>query len=152
GQEEIDFIKSGSLGNQTQARNFAWPVKEGLLDPPAGVAVGSSLDYSNPDATVPMINPIQKFDHSVEQTIIGGLVYHGPIASLAGKYIYGDYSTDHLYTSNFDRNTLPSAFSGANLTNNSEISATWESLIVGGDSLHKDLEFPVDFAEDSKGN
>jgi GH35 family endo-1,4-beta-xylanase len=152
GQEEIDFIKAGTLGNQTLARNFGWPVKEGLLDPPASVAVGSSVDFSNPDATVPMIDPIKTYPHSVEKTIIGGLVYHGPIASLNGQYIYGDYSTDDIYTSNFDRNTLPSAFNGANLTNNTLVRSQWESLIVNGDPAHKDLEFPVDFAEDSKGN
>jgi glucose/arabinose dehydrogenase len=152
GQEEIDFIKAGTLGSQTLARNFGFSVKEGTLDPPQGVTVGAANDYSNPDASVPMIDPIQKFSHPTETTIIGGLVYHGPIASLNGKYIYGDYSTEHLYISNFDRNTLPSAFNGANLSNNSEVSSTWESLIVGGDPAHKDLEFPVDFAEDSLGN
>jgi hypothetical protein len=35
GREEIDFIKSGTLGNQTLARNFGWPVREVLLGPPA---------------------------------------------------------------------------------------------------------------------
>ena len=161
GREEIDFIKSGTLGSQTLARNFGWPVKEGLLDPPAGVTVGSSFDYSNPDAAVPMIDPIQEHHHLGDNTvdpslrdntIIGGLVYHGPIASLDGKYIYGDYTTNHLYTANFDRNTLPSAFNGANLTNLQEVSAQWESLIAGGDPAHLDLEFPVHFAEDSQGN
>ena len=161
GREEIDFIKSGTLGSQTLARNFGWPVKEGLLNPPAGVTVGSSFDYSNPDAAVPMIDPIQEHHHVGDNTvdaslrnntIIGGLVYHGPIASLDGKYIYGDYTTNHLYSSNFDRNTLPSAFNGANLTNLQEVSAQWESLIAGGDPAHLDLEFPVQFAEDSKGN
>jgi hypothetical protein len=161
GREEIDFAKAGTLGNQTVAQNFGWAVKEGLLDPPAGVTLGAGNDYPNPDDTVPMIDPIQEHHHVgdntvspslQDNTIIGGLVYHGPIASLAGKYIYGDYWTDHIYTSNFDRNTVPSAFNGANLTNLQEVSSQWESLIVGGDPLHKDLEFPVDFAEDSKGN
>lgn len=152
GQEEIDFIKAGTLGSQTLARNFGWAVKEGTLDPPQGVTVGAANDYSNPDPTVPMIDPIQKFTHPTETTIIGGLVYHGPIASLAGKYIYGDYSTDDIYTSNFQRDTLPSTFNGANLTNNTLVRSLWESLVVGGDPAHKDLEFPVDFAEDSKGN
>jgi hypothetical protein len=161
GREEIDFAKAGTLGSQTLAQNFGWAVKEGLLDPPAGVTVGAMNDYSNPDPTVPMIDPIQEHHHVgdntvspslQDNTIIGGLVYHGPIASLAGKYIYGDYWTDHLYMSNFDRTTLPSAFNGANLTNLQEVSSAWESLIVGGDPAHKDLEFPVDFAEDSKGN
>ena len=161
GREEIDFIKAGTLGSQTLARNFGWPVKEGLLDPPAGVTVGSSFDYSNPDASVPMIDPIQEHHHIGDKTvdsslrdntIIGGFVYHGPIASLAGKYIYGDYWTNHLYTANFDRNTSPSAFNGANLTHLQEVSAQWEALIAGGDPAHLDLEFPVQFAEDSKGN
>jgi hypothetical protein len=32
------------------------------------------------------------------------------------------------------------------------VRSQWESLIVNGDPAHKDLEFPVDFAEDGKGN
>jgi glucose/arabinose dehydrogenase len=161
GREEIDFIKSGTLGSQTLARNFGWPVKEGLLDPPAGVMSGSSFDYTNPDATVPMIDPIQEHHHVTDttvdpslraNTIIGGIVYHGPVASLVGKYIYGDYWTNHLYTANFDRNTSPTAFNGANLTQLQEVSAQWEAVITGGDPAHVDLEFPVDFAEDSLGN
>jgi glucose/arabinose dehydrogenase len=161
GREEIDFVKAGTLGSKTLAQNFGYSVREGTLDPPAGVTVGAANDYSNPDSSVPMIDPIQEHHHisdtSVpsnmrDNTIIGGLVYHGPIASLAGKYIYGDYWTDHIYTANFDRNTAPSAFNGANLTNLQEVSSTWESRIVGGDPTHLDLEFPVDFAEDSQGN
>jgi len=159
GREEIDFIKAGTLGSQTLSRNFGWPVKEGLLDPPAGVTAGSAFDYSNPDASVPMIDPIQEHRHDNTlgadknaSTVIGGIVYHGPIASLNGKYIYGDYTTEHLYTANFDRNTLPSAFNGANLTNLTEVSAQWESLVAGGDPSRRDLEFPTQFAEDSQGN
>jgi hypothetical protein len=154
GQEEIDFIKAGTLGDQTLARNFGFSVKEGTLDPPQGVSIGGDNDYPKPTDTFsypPMIDPIKTFTHPTETTIIGGLVYHGPIASLTGKYIYGDYSSDDIYTSNFDRNTLPSGFNGANLTNNTLVRSQWESLIVGGTAL-KDLEFPVDFAEDSKGN
>jgi hypothetical protein len=79
-------------------------------------------------------------------------VYHGPIASLDGKYIYGDFATDHIYTSDFDRTTAPSTFDGANLGNLQEVSSGWESLILGGDPVYRDLEFPVDFAEDSQGN
>ena len=132
GREEIDFIKAGTLGSQTLARNFGWPVKEGLLDPPAGVTSGSSFDFANPDATVLMIDPIEEHHHISDttvdpnlraNTIIGGIVYHGPVASLVGKYIYGDYWTNHLYTANFDRNTSPAAFNGANLTQLQEVSA-----------------------------
>ncbi len=163
GREEIDFIKSGTLGSQTLSQNFGWPVKEGMLDPPAGTAVNSTYDYSNPDPNVPMIDPIQEFHHAGDASvdpslrdnaIVGGVVYHGPIASLQGKYIFGDYVSDHVYTSNFDRNTPVSAFNGANLTDlqEVEVSGGWESLIVGGDPARRDLEFPVDYAEDSQGN
>jgi hypothetical protein len=85
------------------------------------------------------------------QTIIGGVVYRGPIASLQGKYIYGDYWTDHMYVSDFDRDTDPATFNGANLTNLQEVSGNWEGLIQGNPA-GKDLEFPVSFSEDSQGN
>src|SRR5262249_27519919 len=85
------------------------------------------------------------------QTIIGGVVYHGPIPSLQGKYIYGDYWTNHTYVADFDRNTDPATFNGANLTNLQEVNSTWESLIEGHPS-GRNLELPVSYTEDSHGN
>ncbi|HEY4233499.1 MAG TPA: PQQ-dependent sugar dehydrogenase, partial [Lacipirellulaceae bacterium] len=160
GRDEIDFIKAGTMGNATSAFDFGWPVKEGMLDPPNGVPAGATYNFSDQDPSTPMINPIQEHHHLGDasvpvnmeaQTIIGGVVYHGPISSLQGKYIYGDYWTDHMYVADFDRNTDPATFNGANLTNLQEVSGNWEGFIQG-DPAGKDLEFPVSFSEDSQGN
>jgi glucose/arabinose dehydrogenase len=160
GREEIDFVKAGTIGNAASAFDFGWPVKEGLLDPPNGISTGSTFNYSDQDPSTPMINPIQEHHHvgdptvpanMRDNTIIGGIVYHGPIASLQGKYIYGDYWTDHIYLSNFDRTTNPATFNGANLTNLQDVSGLWDSL-VPGNPAGIDIEFPVSFSEDSQGN
>jgi glucose/arabinose dehydrogenase len=160
GREEIDFIKAGTMGTPATAFDFGWPTKEGMLDPPAGITIGAGNDYTDQDLATPMINPIQEHHHLGDgsvpanmqaNAIIGGVVYHGPITSLQGKYIYGDYVTNHIYLSNFDRNTSPATFNGANLTNLQEVSSSWESLIQGNPA-GKDLEFPTSFSEDSQGN
>ena len=162
GRDEIDFIKAGGMGSATSAFDFGWPVKEGTLDPPNGVPVGAAYNFSDQDPSTPMISPIQEHQPTTSsnralwqplqaQTIIGGVVYHGPITSLQGKYIYGDYWTSHMYVSNFDRTTDPAAFNGANLTNLQEVSGLWDSLIPGNPT-GTDMEFPVNFSEDSQGN
>jgi hypothetical protein len=160
GRDEIDFIKAGTMGTPITSYDFGWPVKEGLLDPPFGVATGATYNFSDQDPSTPMINPIEEHHHTGDpsvpasaqaQTVIGGVVYHGPITSLQGKYIYGDYWTSHMYLSNFDRETDPATFNGANLTNFQEVSGLWDSLIPGNPP-GIDIEFPVNFSEDNQGN
>ena len=44
--------------------------------------------------------PIVDYDHSEGVTVIGGYVYHGTaISSLAGAYIFGDFSNGKIWDS-----------------------------------------------------
>ena len=82
--EEIDRLRPQDIGG-----NFGWPFREGTRGfqgtPPAG-----------------LIDPVSQFFHGtgprVGNSIIGGYVYRGPVASLAGQYVFGDYITGNLWT------------------------------------------------------
>lgn len=84
--EEIDIIQSG--------KNYGWNLKEGTFrfDPQTG-------NVSNYLTGLPgtLVNPIAEYDHDDGTAIIGGYVYHGSaIGELAGKYVFGDFTTSFL--------------------------------------------------------
>jgi glucose/arabinose dehydrogenase/plastocyanin len=88
--EEVSIVTAGG--------NYGWRIKEGThcFDPDAP---------SNPPATCPdtaedgkeLIDPIIEYSHEeiASSVIVGGYIYRGSRApSLAGQYIFGDYSRD----------------------------------------------------------
>ena len=88
--EEVDVMDQPGL-------NFQWNYKEGNAD---GFRV-------KPD---PLIGtergPVYQFDHTQGNCIIGGYVYRGAaIPELAGKYIFGDNSTQLYYALEYDAAT-----------------------------------------------
>jgi uncharacterized repeat protein (TIGR03806 family) len=88
--EEVDVMDQPGL-------NFQWNYKEGTAD---GVR-------AKPD---PLIGtergPVYQFDHAQGNCIIGGYVYRGTaIPELAGKYIFGDNSTQLYYALEYDPDT-----------------------------------------------
>lgn len=81
--EEIDIISATTGG-----ANLGWPYLEGTQTF-KGTAPGG------------LIGPVLQYHHGTGNfqgsTVIGGLVYHGPIASLDGKYIFADYVNHHIW-------------------------------------------------------
>jgi glucose/arabinose dehydrogenase len=78
--EEIDLVQKGL--------NYGWNTMEGshCFTPATGCNMtGLTL-------------PIVDYDHSEGVTVIGGYVYHGTaISSLAGAYIFGDFSNGKIW-------------------------------------------------------
>jgi len=83
--EEIDVVRTNQPG-----LNFGWPWLEGTQPyrtgtPPAGLTP-----------------PVSQYMHGTGprqgDTIIGGYVYRGPIASLTGQYVFGDYVRGHIWS------------------------------------------------------
>ncbi|MGZ8350458.1 MAG: PQQ-dependent sugar dehydrogenase [Allosphingosinicella sp.] len=82
--EEIDLLRTLDAG-----ANFGWPFREGTRAfrgvAPAGLTV-----------------PVTEYFHGTGaregRTVTGGYVYRGPAASLAGQYVFGDFSTGAIWT------------------------------------------------------
>ncbi len=79
--EEIDFQAAGSAGG----RNYGWDILEGTL-PFEGVD-GPGL-----------VAPVFQYDHTLGQSVTGGLVYRGPAAGLKGSYIFADFVSGRIWT------------------------------------------------------
>lgn len=79
-REEIDIIVSGG--------NYGWDVMEGSL----------CFEPSSGCDTSGKILPIAEYTHDEGISITGGYVYRGStIASLVGKYVFGDYSGSRIW-------------------------------------------------------
>ena len=81
--EELDAVEVG--------KNYGWRYKEGTFKfNPSDGSVSSNLSGVPPGLT----DPIFQYDHDEGISIIGGFVYHGRLLpDLAGKYVFGDFST-----------------------------------------------------------
>jgi glucose/arabinose dehydrogenase len=89
-REEIDLVIKGG--------NYGWRCKEGTLD--------TALTCGTP--TSPLIPPVAEYEHPVGQAVTGGFVYHGTaIPALVGRYVFGDYSSQLIWTIPTD--TTPTA-------------------------------------------
>lgn len=105
-REEIDFAAAASgLG---RGANYGWRVREGRVATP-GIS-----DPTPPDLTEPVFD----YDRSQGGSIIGGYVYRGGAdASLAGKYVFGDYVSGRIWRLDGSSATaLTSPFGGFQLT------------------------------------
>ncbi|MET0251315.1 MAG: PQQ-dependent sugar dehydrogenase [Novosphingobium sp.] len=82
--EEVDLIRPGQPG-----LNFGWARLEGTRSfngtPPAG-ATPPVAEYGRGSG------PVQG------ATVIGGTVYRGPVESLQGLYVFGDFISGNLWT------------------------------------------------------
>ena len=53
----------------------------------------------------PYIAPFAQYDHHDGSSITGGYVYHGPLAVLRGKYVFGDMVSGRLFFLDLDAGT-----------------------------------------------
>jgi glucose/arabinose dehydrogenase len=82
--EEIDVVRPDQPG-----LNFGWHYLEGTM-PYTGTAPGGLTD------------PVSQYAHgsgpAQGNTIIGGYVYRGPVASLVGSYVFADYISGNIWS------------------------------------------------------
>ncbi len=73
--------------------NYGWPIYEGSLSN----ANPTNLPYSN------FTPPVHEYDHSQGVAVIGGFVYRGAaLPALAGRYVFGDYTAQSVWSLQFD--------------------------------------------------
>jgi glucose/arabinose dehydrogenase len=131
-REEIEFIKAGTWGG-----DYGWARREGTMQ--TSEAVGGPQGSS--------INPIFEFSHSTGNvSITGGYVYRGPVTELQGTYFFSDFVSGKVFSGQFDRNTAPGTFNGANLANVQDRTLELESLVPGGANLQNVTAFGEDLA------
>lgn len=82
--EEIDVANTNQPG-----LNFGWKFLEGT-SPYSGAAPAG--------LTAPVSQYLHGTGAKQGSSIIGGYVYRGPVASLAGQYVFGDYVSGNIWT------------------------------------------------------
>ena len=108
--EEINIVEKGG--------NYGWRVIEGYhdyeTDPEIVDQIAIDLGHASTlDFLLSLKRPVHEYSHGTGISILGGFVYRGALASLQGKYIFGDWGTNwngdsgHLYvlSENFDGNS-----------------------------------------------
>ncbi len=134
--------------------DFGWPATEAIYSPVPGA---NAFVQSLPTNSI-SIFPILSRTHATlpagfnvpkdgDNSVIGGVVYRGPIAELYGKYIYADFVAARIYRFEFDRNTNPTLFLGTNVANLTEISAELKATLPGA-VLNKPVSFYADAVGD----
>jgi glucose/arabinose dehydrogenase len=105
-REEIDVQPAASSGGE----NYGWRLREGTIQTPG--SVGGAQPPGG-------INPIYDFPHDGSSlggfAVTGGYVYRGPILSLQGRYFFGDYVTERMWSLLYD-GSPPAGFDGTNYT------------------------------------
>jgi Glucose / Sorbosone dehydrogenase len=96
--EEVNIVRNGG--------NYGWMRREGywengmtrtggalnqLFELPADVLAGRTRDE--------FTYPVAIYDHNEGQAITGGFAYHGRIAALRGKFVFGDIQRGRLFAS-----------------------------------------------------
>lgn len=87
-REEINFAPASSAGGE----NYGWRLREGTIATPG---VGGPIPPGASD-------PIYDYAHGAGQfqgnSVTGGYVYRGSIAELRGKYFFGDYIGQKIWS------------------------------------------------------
>jgi glucose/sorbosone dehydrogenase len=94
--EEINIVREGN--------NYGWMRREGYFDNgvtrPGGVLgqvfplAAEILDGREKDG---FTYPVVVYDHNEGQSVSGGFAYHGRIAQLRGKFVFGDVARGRLF-------------------------------------------------------
>ncbi len=86
--EEINYLPKG----KGAGANFGWRLREGDKETP-GVGGRSPKGA---------IDPVYVYNHGGGPkdglSVTGGYVYRGPVKSLEGRYIFGDYNLGHIWS------------------------------------------------------
>jgi hypothetical protein len=93
--EEINIVKNGG--------NYGWMRREGYWE--AGRWRGGELNelYPLPEEILDgrqrdgLTYPVAVYDHDEGRAISGGFAYHGRIAALRGKYLFGDINNGRIF-------------------------------------------------------
>jgi hypothetical protein len=100
-REEINFETAADPGGH----NYGWRLREGTKKTPGGVG-GSAKGMTEPVFDYPH----EPDPRSLGDSITGGYVYHGPpIAGADGRYFFGDYVSNGVYSFTFDAHGIPGA-------------------------------------------
>ena len=87
--EEINFVPAG----KGSGANFGWRMREGTNETPT---VGGEAPDKN------YIPPVYVYDHGAGPkeglSVTGGYVYRGPVKELQGRYVFGDYQNQRVWS------------------------------------------------------
>lgn len=81
--EEVDYEPANRPG-----RNYGWRRREGAHD----------YDTSMGPGTLPLLEPIFNYDHAAGRSVTGGYVYRGSISEMRGRYVFGDYAMNRVWS------------------------------------------------------
>src|SRR5919197_5129468 len=95
--EEINIVREGG--------NYGWMRREGVFD--NGTNINGKLDDVFPLAADILngtkkdnyVYPVAMYDHDEGVAISAGFAYHGRIAALRGKFVFGDVNRGRLFAS-----------------------------------------------------
>lgn len=89
-REEIDFQLAASSGGE----NYGWRLREGTIATPTG-GIGGPQPPGG-------VNPVYDYLHGTGaiqgNSVTGGYVYRGPITSISGKYFFGDFQNERIWS------------------------------------------------------
>lgn len=126
--EEVDMVTTTQPG-----LNFGWRFKEGT-QPYSGTAPGGLTD------------PVAEYGHGSGprqgRSITGGYVYRGPVASLAGQYVFADFVSGNIWSVPF------SSFVAGQTLSSSRFARRNEDFAPDAGALSQ----IASFGEDSAGN
>jgi len=95
--EEINIVRNGE--------NYGWMKREGYFDNgrPRGGAL-KELYPLPPDILSGKVKdgftyPVAVYDHDEGRAVTGGFAYHGRIAALNGKFVFGDIQSGRVFIS-----------------------------------------------------
>jgi glucose/arabinose dehydrogenase len=131
-REEIDFQPAASSGGE----NYGWRLREGLIQTPGGV--GGSRPPGNVDPVYDYNRDNDAFGGTV---VSGGYVYRGPDPDLQGRYFFLD-----------SRNSADTSDDNYWMFDPADPFGTVQNIDALLTPDVGDLQFPVSFGEDARGN
>jgi glucose/arabinose dehydrogenase len=109
--EEIDYEPPNRGG-----RNYGWRNREGLHDNVTSRAT----------AYLPLVDPVYEYDHTVGQSITGGLVYRGSAlpATYKGRYFFADFVSGRVFSISLTIDSAGEARASGPIEHTAELSAS----------------------------
>ena len=89
GQNAVEEIDLMAIDGSSPAINFGWPILEGTRAFRGGSSAG---------LTPPVAEYLHGSGPTNGNTVTGGIVYRGPIASLQGSYVFADFIRPRLWS------------------------------------------------------